>query len=197
MFHIDTPYYLIAIGQVMFGTGMGIAMAPATNSIMGSVPVSKAGIGSAMNDTTRQLGGAMGVAVLGTIMSQSYLHGVETLRPVVDNLLANVPPAFGEQAQQIWPAITSSIQGAHIVADRMSQIPLIPADVPQQIIDTTNAAFMTGMNQAMLVGAIIMLCTAALTYFILPAQVRRSEEEEHAEREAAQVTVGVQTSGLD
>jgi hypothetical protein len=197
MFHIDTPYYLIAIGQVTFGIGMGIAMAPATNSIMGSVPVSKAGIGSAMNDTTRQLGGALGVAVLGTIMSQSYLHGVETLRPVVDNLLANVPPALAEQAQQIWPAITSSIQGAHIVADRMSQIPLIPADVPQQIIDTTNAAFMTGMNQAMLIGAIIMVCTAVLTYFILPAQVRRSAEEEHAEREAAQMAVVPEVGGLD
>ena len=197
VFQIDTPYYLIAIGQVLFGIGMGIAMAPATNSIMGSVPVSKAGIGSAMNDTTRQLGGALGVAVLGTIMSQAYLSGVETLRPVIDNLLSRVPAAFAEQAQQIWPAITSSIQGAHIVADRMSQVPLIAGDVPQQIIDTSNVAFMTGMKEAMLIGSFIMVATAVLTYFILPAQVRRSEDETHAEVEQSQGATVPQPGGLD
>ncbi len=197
VFQIDTPYYLIAIGQVLFGAGMGIAFAPATNSIMGSVPISKAGVGSAMNDTTRQLGGALGVAVLGTIMNQAYLTRVETLRPVVDDLLANVPPAFAEQAQQIWPAITNSIQGAHIVADRMSQIPLIPPDVPQQIIDTTNAAFMTGMNNAMLIGSIIMFGAAVLTYLILPAQVRRSEEDAPVEVEQPQVVAVPETGGLD
>jgi hypothetical protein len=164
---------------------------------MGSVPVSKAGIGSAMNDTTRQLGGALGVAVLGTIMSQAYLHGVETLRPTIDGLLANIPPAFAEQAQQIWPAIESSIQGAHIVASRMAEVPLVPAAIPQQIIDTSNAAFMTGMNQAMLVGSLIMLATAVLTYFILPAQVRRSEEDERAGREAGQATPVAEPGGLD
>jgi|FLYN01.1.fsa_nt_gi EmrB/QacA subfamily drug resistance transporter len=199
VFRIETPYYLIAIGQVLFGVGMGIAMSPATNSIMGSVPVSKAGIGSAMNDTTRQLGGALGVAVLGTIMNQSYLVGVETLRPAIENLLANlpIPPAFAEQAQQIWPAITSSIQGAHIVANRLAEVPLVPPDVPRQIIDTANAAFMTGMNNAMLIGSLIMIGTAVLTYFILPAQVGRSEEEMRAEREASQGASVPQAGGLD
>jgi hypothetical protein len=46
------------------GVGMGLAMAPATDSIMGSLPTAKAGVGSAMNTTTRQVGGALGVAVL-------------------------------------------------------------------------------------------------------------------------------------
>jgi EmrB/QacA subfamily drug resistance transporter len=199
LYHIDTSYPVIMIGQILFGVGMGTAMAPATNSIMGSIPVNKAGIGSAMNDTTRQLGGALGVAVLGTIMSQTYLNGVETLRPTIENLLETlpIPPAFAEQAEQIWPAITSSIQGAHIVADRMAQIPLVPAEIPQQVIDTANNAFMAGMNQAMLIGSIIMLCTAVLTYFILPAQVRRSEEDVHAEHEAAQATSVPQAGGLD
>ncbi len=196
IYQIDTPYLVIMIGQILFGIGMGISMAPATNSIMGSIPVTKAGIGSAMNDTTRQLGGALGVAVLGTIMNQSYLNGVEALRPTVENLLASIPPAFAEQAQQIWPAITNSIQGAHIVAGRMAEVPLIAAEIPQQIIDTSNAAFMVGMNQAMLVGSIIMIATAALTYFILPAQVRRSQEEEtHAEQ--AQPATAAQPGGLD
>jgi hypothetical protein len=80
-------------------------MSPATNSIMGAVPVNKAGIGSAMNDTTRQLGGAMGVAVLGTIMNNTYLRGVESLKT-----------ALPIMPQEAFDFIASSIQAAHIVA---------------------------------------------------------------------------------
>ena len=52
--------------------GMGLVMAPATESIMGSLPRAKAGVGSAMNDTTRQVGGALGVAVVGSVMLSVY-----------------------------------------------------------------------------------------------------------------------------
>ena len=51
---------------------MGLAMAPATDSIMGSLPPEKAGVGSAMNDTTREIGGALGVAILGSITAAVY-----------------------------------------------------------------------------------------------------------------------------
>ena len=54
------------------GTGMGLAGAPATESIMGSLPPDRANIGSAVNDTTRELGGALGVAIVGSIMSSLY-----------------------------------------------------------------------------------------------------------------------------
>ena len=53
-------------------SGMGLAMAPATDSIMGSLPREKAGVGSAVNDTTREVGGALGVAILGSILAASY-----------------------------------------------------------------------------------------------------------------------------
>jgi hypothetical protein len=191
VFHIDTPYYLIAIGQVLFGIGMGVSMAPATNSIMGSVPVSKAGIGSAMNDTTRQLGGAFGVAVLGTIANQAYMHGVETLRTTLP-----IPEAFAQQAELAFQGISSSIQGAHMVATSLAETPLVPPDVPQMIIDTANQAFVLGMNNAMLIGSIIMICTAVLTYFILPAHVRRSQDEAPVEH-AVQTASVPQPGGLD
>ena len=58
---------------VLLGIGMGLAMAPATDSIMGSLPREKAGVGSAVNDTTREVGGALGVAILGSILA-SELH---------------------------------------------------------------------------------------------------------------------------
>ena len=55
--------------RLMFGVGMGLIIAPATESIMGSLPQAKAGVGSAVNDTTRQTGGALGVAVIGSIFA--------------------------------------------------------------------------------------------------------------------------------
>ena len=70
---VDTSYLKIAIGMCITALGIGVAMSPATNSIMGSIPVSEAGVGSAMNDTTRQIGGALGVAVLGTLLNSTYV----------------------------------------------------------------------------------------------------------------------------
>ena len=66
----SSPLWLIIIAvTVLMAVGMGNVMAPATDSIMGSLPRAKAGVGSAMNDTTRQTGGAIGVAVLGSILA--------------------------------------------------------------------------------------------------------------------------------
>ena len=63
---------------VIMATGMGLVMAPATESIMGSLPRAKAGVGSAVNDTTRQVGGALGVAVIGSVMTSTYGPRVAT-----------------------------------------------------------------------------------------------------------------------
>ncbi|TMK69427.1 MAG: MFS transporter [Actinobacteria bacterium] len=70
--NVDTGYGLVAAVLVLMGLGMGTAMAPATDSVMGSLPLEKASIGSAMNDTTRQVGGALGVAVLGSLLTTGY-----------------------------------------------------------------------------------------------------------------------------
>ena len=56
---------------------MGLTMAPATESVMGSLPREKAGVGSAVNDTTRQMGGALGVAIIGTIVASVYSSGID------------------------------------------------------------------------------------------------------------------------
>ena len=55
-------------------------MAPATNSIMSAIPAIKSGVGSAMNDTTRELGAALGIAVLGTFMNNTYINGVQSIQ---------------------------------------------------------------------------------------------------------------------
>ncbi len=68
----DSPYALVIGYFMLMAAGMGMTMAPATEAVMGSLPRAKAGIGSAINDTTRQVGGALGVAVIGTIVTSVY-----------------------------------------------------------------------------------------------------------------------------
>ena len=161
---ITTPYSTIFVGLAILAVGMGMSMPPATDSIMGSVPVSKAGIGSAMNDTTRQLGGALGVAVLGTIMNDAYLNRIAELKEV---------PIMQFVPDEAMGAIESSIQGAHMAASR------VPAEEVGQIIrDAANEAFVLGMTDAMLIGAVIMAVASLITFIILPAQIRPPIEEE-------------------
>jgi hypothetical protein len=69
---VDTGYGPPALAFVLMGAGMGLAGAPATESIMGALPPERANIGSAVNDTTRELGGALGVAIVGSITSSLY-----------------------------------------------------------------------------------------------------------------------------
>jgi hypothetical protein len=69
----ETTSYLTIAGQmVLIGSGIGLTSAPATESIMGAVPRAKAGVGSAINDATRILGGTLGVAVIGSIYASLY-----------------------------------------------------------------------------------------------------------------------------
>jgi EmrB/QacA subfamily drug resistance transporter len=76
----DTPYLVIAAAFTILGAGMSITAAPATSEIMTSVPLSKAGVGSAVNDTTRELGGALGIALLGSIANTAYRSGIDLER---------------------------------------------------------------------------------------------------------------------
>jgi len=162
-FEVGTSYATIVLGEIILAAGMGFAVSPATNSIMGSVPVSKAGIGSAMNDTTRQLGGALGVAVLGTVMNSRYLEGIEALKTALPQL-----------PDDIFAGISNSVQAAHMIAAN----PKVPASFADTIRFTANQAFVTGMNEAMLIGAAIMALNAVIVILILPAHIRRSTEHD-------------------
>ncbi len=161
-FRLDTPYITIAIGEVILAIGMGLAVSPATNSIMAAVPVSKAGIGSAMNDTTRQLGGALGVAILGTFANSQYLAGVS-------NLKAQIPLMPDEGME----AIKSSIQAAHFVANDPRA-----ALFKDVILKTVDTAFVDGMSHAMMVGAIVMFAGALFALVFLPAVATRMEDDD-------------------
>jgi phosphotransferase system glucose/maltose/N-acetylglucosamine-specific IIC component len=128
---------------------------------MGSVPVFKAGIGSAMNDTTRQIGGALGVAVLGTIMNSTYISQIEA-----SELITKVP-------ENLVEPIKSSIQSAHIVAGEL--MGTNPATA-QEITNISSSAFTSGMVDAMIIGGITMAVAAVITLIILPSRIRSPHE---------------------
>ena len=75
----DSSYPLVISYFMLMAAGMGMTMAPATESVMGSLPREKAGVGSAVNDTTRQVGGALGVAIIGSAVSSVYVSRIGTL----------------------------------------------------------------------------------------------------------------------
>jgi hypothetical protein len=90
---VETPYLALVAIMVLLATGMSIVAAPATTGIMSSVPLAKAGVGSAMNDTTREVGGALGIAVFGSIVNSGY-------RAAIDVGGLELPPGAAEQARE-------------------------------------------------------------------------------------------------
>jgi EmrB/QacA subfamily drug resistance transporter len=77
----SSGYGRLAVALLLMGAGMGLAGAPATESIMGALPPERSNLGSAVNDTTRELGGALGVAIVGSIMSSLYASGLPAGAP--------------------------------------------------------------------------------------------------------------------
>jgi DHA2 family multidrug resistance protein-like MFS transporter len=95
----STPYLVLVLALVLLGMGMSLTAAPATGSIMSSVPHAKAGVGSAVNDTTREVGGALGIAVLGSISNAVY-------RSSIDLEGLTLPPPVAEAAEESVGAAT-------------------------------------------------------------------------------------------
>ena len=95
----DVAYGQVAAQMVLLGTGLGLTTAPATESIMGVVPPEQAGAGSALNDATRQVGGTLGVAVLGSIYSTLYLRSLDS-SAVMSALPAGARQVAGEGVAQ-------------------------------------------------------------------------------------------------
>jgi DHA2 family multidrug resistance protein-like MFS transporter len=126
----DTPYLVVGASFALLGAGMSITAAPATSEIMTSVPLSKAGVGSAVNDTTRELGGALGIALLGSIANTAYrsnidLDGIEIpadARIAAEESIgaaagvADGLPAGGQVAAEASAAFTDAFTLANSVA---------------------------------------------------------------------------------
>lgn len=166
---IGSDYWDLLYPMVVLASGMGLTMAPATESIMGSIPREKAGIGSAMNDTTRQVGGALGVAVIGSALASVYRPNV--IEKLASTGLADIAAGDGStaaQAQQAVGAIHDQLGAAFVVADRLPGGPDGPLGAP--VIHAAQSAFVDGFAGAVLVGALVALLGAIVVFVFLPAR---------------------------
>ena len=139
---------------VIFAVGMGLTMGPATESIMGSLPRAKAGVGSAMNDTTRQVGGALGVAIVGSVMSSSY-----------GTRIGDALGDAGAPAQAVEAAKDGLGQALQVIG----RAPL-SADVAAQLVDEAKEAFVSALHRGMLVAAAAAIIASVVTFRFLPAR---------------------------
>jgi EmrB/QacA subfamily drug resistance transporter len=151
----STSYGTIAVQMVIFGTGMGFTSAPATEAIMGVVPRAKAGVGSAVNDATRLLGGTLGVAVIGSVYASLYVDRLREALPagLPNNLTAtahdSVGAALGVSASLADAGHTGLATGVH---------------------DAASTAFFDGFAAGNLVAAGVALAGAIMAFTLLPAQ---------------------------
>jgi EmrB/QacA subfamily drug resistance transporter len=102
---IHANYALLAVSLVVTAGGMGMVTAPSTGAIIVSLPLNKAGVGSAVNDTTRELGGALGVAVIGSVLASLYRARVPVAAgPAHESLGAALQqaPQFADAARQAY-----------------------------------------------------------------------------------------------
>ncbi len=147
---VDTPYGSVALFVAIMGAGMGLVMAPASTTIMGSVPAAQAGVASAINDTIREVGGALGVAVVGSLASAVYAH---QLGP---ELAAHHAPAA------LTHVATGSVAAADVVGHQLG------GATGAQLVDAAHQAFVNGMATGMRVAAAVALVGAVGAFVALP-----------------------------
>lgn len=145
----DTPIWVLEVLFFLMGTGMAHVMPPATVMITSSLPREKAGSGSAVNNTFRQVGGAMGVAVLGSLLSTTYRNGIE-------GHLGVLPAADRHAAGE-------SVQATLAVAARLG-----PAG--RALVQPANDAFIHAMHITAIGAAAVALAGAAVVLVFLPGK---------------------------
>jgi EmrB/QacA subfamily drug resistance transporter len=148
-FGVDTGDGPLCLALGLLGAGIGLAIATATESIMGTLPRAKAGIGSAMNDVVREVGGTLGVAVLGSILASGYAAGMDG---ATEGLPADAAAAASD-----------SVGGAHQVAAQSGATDLIA---------TANDAFVDAMSTTSGIAAAIAVAGALIAAAFLPARAR-------------------------
>jgi EmrB/QacA subfamily drug resistance transporter len=155
-FEVDSSYSQIATALGLIGVGIGLAMSPATEAIMGSLPREKAGIGSAMNDVVREVGGTLGIAVLGSLLTSYYGSGM-------DDAVAGMPAGAAASA-------SDSVGAAHGVAAQLG------GDAGARLVGLANQAFVDGLATTALIGAGAAVLGTLIALLFLPARARSKPE---------------------
>jgi EmrB/QacA subfamily drug resistance transporter len=153
MAHVDSPYWgRLVIAMVLMAAGLALTTGPATDAVMGALPLSKAGAGSAVNDATREVGGTLGVAVVGSVMSSFY-----------GSQLADALSSLGLSSSTVATARESVVSGLNTVA-------ALPAPARDAAGGAVRQAFMDGLQAGSLVAATTTAVAAVAVMIFLPAR---------------------------
>jgi len=157
--NVDTPYWHLVVAIVTMAVGMGLSMAPSTTGIMASVPLRKAGVGSAVNDTTRELGGALGVAVLGSLLASKFTAALPA------SVLSLPGPAR--------TAVRSSLGGALGVARTL------PPAFGGPLEAAAKSAYVDAMSVSLVAAAIVAIAAAVMVRRFYPDRIVMQYHESH------------------
>jgi predicted MFS family arabinose efflux permease len=162
---VHTPYWHLVVAIVTMAVGMGLSMAPSTTGIMASLPLRKAGVGSAVNDTTRELGGALGVAVLGSLLASKFT--------------AALPASVQSLPAPAQAAVRSSLGGALGVARSL------PAAVGVPLEAAAKSAYVSAMSVSLVAAAAVAVAAAVMVRRFYPDRQVLHEGQGHVPVEAS------------
>jgi EmrB/QacA subfamily drug resistance transporter len=158
----DSAYFgPVIISMLIMANGLGLVTAPATEAVMGSLPREKAGVGSAVNDISREIGGTLGVAVTGSVFVSMYSPKIIERFESIPGLVSALPKGVLDMAEE-------SVGAAYAVATQS------PSEVQPAVLQAVSDAFMHGFGRACLVVSITALVGAVAALTFLPARARDS-----------------------
>jgi MFS transporter, DHA2 family, multidrug resistance protein len=152
---ISTPLWSILVLFFFFGIGMGLVIAPASTVMQNVLPLARVGAGSAVQNTVRQVFGAFGIAIVGTLLATRY---ASEAAPSLDKLATPAARQFASQSVQLTK-----------VALEKAQAKGAPPALIAEIRHGAYEAFLTASHMTTLISAIVMLIAAAIVGFWLPA----------------------------
>jgi MFS family permease len=153
-------YWKVGLAYALVGAGVGIAGTPASRSLTGSVPVTRAGMASGTADLQRDLGGAIMQSVFGALLTAGYAASFS-------KLIAGSPRA-GQVSTEVEGQLTKSFSSAANTADQFPQY-------SEQIVAAARQSFVDGQDWAYLAGALAVLLGAAIVWFVFPRREREAE----------------------
>ncbi len=156
----SSSYWPFGLAALVTGIGIGLATAPATTAIVSSLPAERQGIASAVNDLTREVGGAFGIAVLGSVLNNGYRD--------------DVAPAAAHLPEPAAGAVRSSVAAAGEVAARAG------AHGPA-LLERAQSAFVSGFSTALIVAACVLFAAGAVVAVVAPprGEVARARQPRH------------------
>jgi EmrB/QacA subfamily drug resistance transporter len=158
-------YPRLGVAMVLLGTALGLASAPATESIMGALPPQRAGVGSAVNDTAREVGGALGIAIVGSITSSIYRRRLDGELP------ATLP---GPAAAAAHDSLGAALQ----VSGRVGAL-------GSHVASSAREAFVDAMSHASIIAAGVAAVAAVVAWRYLPARAQDTDAHDAPERSPA------------